>query len=112
MVRQQLPEEPQEVLQLFEVSQHYAPAELTAIKRRLLVVQRASSITLQRVKNTLLNDLAVICRPQNMWTSMRFPKPSRLLMQYLPSSPAKPTAAKSVVRQLTRRSSTTLADSC
>ncbi len=88
MVRQQLAEEPEEVLKLLELSQHYAPAELTAIKGRLLVVQKASSITLQRVANILSSDLAVICRPQNMWTLLRFPRPSRLLTQYLPSSHA------------------------
>lgn len=86
MVRQQLAEEPAEVLQLLQLSQRYAPAELTAIKGRLLVIQRASGITLERVTNILSEDLGVICRPQNIWTLMRFPKPSRLLIQYLPSS--------------------------
>jgi hypothetical protein len=83
IVRQQIFENPDEIVALVETSQRYAPAEMVALMGRMVLWRHVAPETLKRLTPMVKADLTILCTTETGEALTALPEPTANLRTFL-----------------------------
>lgn len=76
MVRGATAEEPGQLMRYIHLSASYTPSDFQVLKGRYIFFNRLTGNSLNRLKDDVLNDMRILCRPENLNFRSGLPAPS------------------------------------